>query len=219
MRSITLLLTSIATFLTVAACGDADSGRETVASVDVATLPGVYAGVFPCQNCPAADARLWLRADGTYFMRQDYRAAEGDDVEHMYSLGRWAWDAGGAELILRGRGPERRFAYDSGALHMRGPRLPHVLERDGATAPFTDRLMLEGQYESGIGAGTLSECATGLRLAVRDDASGRNLRRRHRAISPANRAVWVSVEAHLIYGPGEALAIDRVLAIRPDHDC
>jgi copper homeostasis protein (lipoprotein) len=218
MRSIVYLLVSIAS-LTLAACGESGSHSEPAPAVDLSTLPGVYAGVFPCQNCPGIDARLWLRPDGAFFMRQDHRAAEGVDVERTHAFGRWAWDAGGGELVLRGRGPERRFHYAERALRMLVPGVPHVLERDEAPLPFTDRVTFEGQYESSAGSGTVTECATGLRFAVRDDASGRNLRRRHRGISPANHAVWVSIEAHLVFGPAEILAVDRVLAMRPSHDC
>jgi hypothetical protein len=160
-----------------------------------------------------------LRPDGAFFMRQDHRVAEGADVERTHSLGRWAWDAGRGELVLRGHGPERRFHYVDGALHMAVSGLPHVLDRD-ATAPlFTDRVRFEGQYESSVGAGTLRDCVTGLHLSVRDDTGGRNLRRRHRAVSPADRAAWVRIEAHLVYGRGETLAVESLLAIRPDQEC
>ena len=219
MRSIPHLLPSIAAALILAGCGDSDSPDETAPVVDLGTLVGVYAGVFPCANCPAIDARLWLRADGAFFMRQDHRAAEGADVERTHSLGRWAWDAGAGELVLRSRGPERRFHYVDGALHMAVSGLPHVLERDSAAPPFTDRATYEGQYESSAGAGSFRDCATGLRLDVRDDNGGRNLRRRHRAVSPADRAAWVRIEAHLVYERGEALAVERLLAIRPGQAC
>jgi hypothetical protein len=151
-------------------------------------------------------------------MRQDHRV-EGAEVERTHSLGRWAWDAGAGELVLRGRGPERRFHYVDGALQMAVSGLPHVLERDGAGQPFTDRARFEGQYESTVGVGTLRDCITGLQLTVHDDSGGRNLRRRHRAVSAANRAAWVQIEAHLVYERGEALAIDRLLAIRPGQTC
>jgi hypothetical protein len=94
-----------------------------------------------------------------------------------------------------------------------------VLERDGAAPPFTDRTRFEGQYESSVGVGTFDDCITGLELTVHDDTGGRNLRRRHRAVSPANRAAWVQIEAHLGYERGEALAIDRLIAIRPGQEC
>lgn len=219
MRSIAYLLASVATSLTLAACGGPDSDGEPAPAVDIGALVGVYAGVFPCDNCPAIDARLWLRSDGVFFLRQDHRAAEGAEVERTHALGRWAWDAGAGELVLRGHGPERRFHHVAGALQMAVPGLPHVLERDPAAQPFTDRVRLEGQYESSVGVGTLRDCVTGLHVAVRDDTGGRNLRRRHRAVSPANRTAWVRIEAHLVYGREETLAVEHLLAIRPDQDC
>jgi copper homeostasis protein (lipoprotein) len=219
MRSIADLLVSISASLALAACGGPDSDIEPAPAIDVSTLVGVYSGVFPCENCPGIDARLWLRPDGAFFMRQDHRATEGAEVERTHSLGRWAWDAGAGELVLRGRGPERRLHYVGGALQMAVSGLPHVLERDVAARPFTDLARFEGQYESSVGAGTLRDCVTGLQLAVNDDTGGRSLRRRHRAVSPANRAAWVQVEAHLVYEQGEALAIDQLIAIRPGQAC
>jgi hypothetical protein len=94
-----------------------------------------------------------------------------------------------------------------------------VLERDDAAQNFSDRARFEGQYESSVGVGTLRDCVTGLELTVHDDAGGRSLRRRHRAVSPANRAAWVQIEAHLVYERGEALAIDSLIAIRPGQEC
>ena len=99
------------------------------------------------------------------------------------------------------------------------PGAPHVLERDAAAEPFADKMTFEGQYDSSVGVGTLRECVTGLALTIRDDTGGRNLRRRHRAVSPAERAVWVSVEARLGYGRGEVLAVERLVAIRPGQKC
>jgi len=219
MRSYALLLALIATSLALTACGEAASDRESAPPVDIGTLPGVYAGVFPCENCLATDARLWLRPDGIYFMSQDRRAAEDGEVESTHTIGLWAWDTGDRELVLRAHGPERRFYYAEDTLRMLVPGAPHMLERDGAGAPFTDRLPLEGQYESSAAAGTFTECVTGLRLPVRDDAAGRNLRRRQRGVSAASRPVWVSIEGHLIYGQAEVLAVDRVLAMRPGRGC
>ena len=219
MRSLAYIQVAIIASLTLVACGGPDSDGAAPPTVEVGTLVGVYKGVFPCENCPAIDAGLWLRPDGAFFLRQDHRAAEGADVERTHSLGRWAWDAGVGELVLRGRGPERRFRYIDGALRMAVPGLPHVLERDDASPPFTDRVGLEGQYESSVGVGSVRDCITGLHLTVHDDTNGRNLRRRHRAVSPANRAAWVRIEAHLVYEGGETLAVDRLLAIRPGQEC
>ena len=114
-------LISIAASLTLGACSESGSESEPAPAVDLGTLPGVYAGVFPCLDCPGIDTRLWLRPDGAFFMRQDRRAAEGADVERTHAFGLWAWDSGDGELILRGRGPERRFHYVEGARKMAVP--------------------------------------------------------------------------------------------------
>src|SRR6185436_8756333 len=71
---------------------------------------------FPCSNCAAIEATLWLRPDGRFFLRQRFT----DDAESSngtkprapaatYGLGRWVWDDIAAELVLHGGGPERRL--------------------------------------------------------------------------------------------------------------
>jgi hypothetical protein len=224
MRSGTVPIVILAAAL-LCGCGAHRSSEDSTASVDLATLPGVYVGTFPCLNCPGADARLWLRPDGVFFLREDFRADEVSEAERSYALGRWAWDTATSELVLRGRGPERRFAYaPPGRLQMQVPGAPHVLERDATARRFADRLPLEGKYDSSEGFGTFLECVTGLRFAVRGDADGPSLRRRHRAVSPADRALWVSIEAHIVYAdpggaPTESLAVDRVVTLRPGGEC
>jgi hypothetical protein len=206
------------------ACGENDAASSNVPLLDPSTLPGVYAGTFPCANCPGIEVRLWLRTDGVFFMRQDYQSTDDGPAERVHASGHWAWDSAAPALVLRGQGPERRFSYQDPLLklHTVGGEQP-VLERDAAADPFTDRLPLQGEYVSAGDAGTLSECVTGLRFRVDDDPRGRDLRRRHRAVSPADRPALVSIEAHLVDSgpdaPHETLAVDRFLALSPSGNC
>ena len=77
-----------------------------------ASLPGVWTGTFPCENCSGIDTQLVLRPDGIFlFAQTDAPAAE--DVPKpvtAYSLGHWSWDPGARLLTLSGRGPSRVFA-------------------------------------------------------------------------------------------------------------
>jgi copper homeostasis protein (lipoprotein) len=216
--------TLVISALLLSACGENDAGSGNAPPFDPTTLPGIYAGTFPCGNCPGIDVRLWLRNDGVFFMRQDYRATDEDPVERVHALGHWAWDSAAPALVLRGQGPERRFSYEEPLLKMHTLGEQPVLERDDGAGPFSDRLPLQGEYVSaGDGVGTFSECVTGLRLRVNDDARGRDLRRRHRAVSPADRPALVSIDAHLAESAStpadEVLIVDRFVALQPGSDC
>jgi len=66
-----MLLSRLAVFLVIAllgGCSD-ESDRDTSAVLPEASLPGVYAGVFPCDGCPGIAATLWLRTDGRFFFQ------------------------------------------------------------------------------------------------------------------------------------------------------
>ena len=52
--------------LLVSACGD-DGDREPPPELRVASLPGVYSGVFPCDGCPGIPTTVWLLMGGGYF--------------------------------------------------------------------------------------------------------------------------------------------------------
>jgi copper homeostasis protein (lipoprotein) len=217
MRKVTIVM--LVAMLGACDKDDGDTGDAPV--VDLAALPGVYAGTLPCGNCPGIAVRLWLRDDGVFFMRQDYMATVDSPTERVHALGHWTWDAAAA-LVLRGRGPERRFSYQAPRLEMHtlsGER--PILERD-TEEPFTDSLSLQGEYISTGDAATFAECLTGLRFRVHEDARGRDLRRRHRSVSPADRAALVSIDAHIAppgAAPGEVLIVDNFVALRPGTDC
>src|SRR5512143_799549 len=132
----------------VAGC---DRGRGDDADAPTpapATLPGVYAGQFPCSNCTGVGATLWLRDDQRFFFRQSFTGGQGAvGTEMTYALGRWSWDEHAAEVVLRGAGPERRLAVlDADRLRLRvASPVEHVLARDATDPAFKDRLRLDGE--------------------------------------------------------------------------
>src|SRR6185503_4980837 len=57
---------------------DRDVQEKTEPRAQMPTrIAGVYAGEFPCSNCAAIEATLWLRPDGRFFLRQRFT----DDAE------------------------------------------------------------------------------------------------------------------------------------------
>lgn len=204
-----------------------------VATPMPATLPGVYSGQLPCSNCAAIATTLWLRRDGRFFIRQRFidegdgtPAANAAQDSASYSLGRWQWDELKAEAVLRGAGPERRFAPREGErlqLRVASP-LEHVLTRDASAPAFGDRLALDGESTVTEHGATFRECLTGLEFTVAERGAYRELRRQHRRMNPRGKVALTTVEGHLVTvttktTTSEHLAVDRFVTIKPGTAC
>ncbi len=207
-------------------CGR-DSRDETEPRILMpAFLPGVYAGEFPCSNCAAIEATLWLRPDRGFVLRQrlldDASTPSGPST--TYGLGRWSWDEVSAEVVLRGRGPERRFVVrDEGKLQLRSASAP-VLARDAMAPRFVDRLLLDGESAVSEAGASFKECSTGLTFSVVDAGAYRELRRQHRRMNPRGKVALTTVEGHLVAAGGgsttrERLVVDQFIAIKPGTGC
>jgi hypothetical protein len=193
------------------------------------SLPGVYAGRLPCSNCAAIAATLWLRADGTFFLRQafvDETAAVPADDAPTYALGRWYWDEYAAEAVLRSVGPERRLVVlDVDRLRLRAAStVEHVLERDPSAPPFTDRFRLDGESAVTKDGARFNECLTGLQLTVADTGNANELRRQHRLMNPRGNVALTTIEGHLELTTSndtsvERLVVDRFITIKPGTSC
>jgi copper homeostasis protein (lipoprotein) len=199
-----------------------------------AGIAGVYAGEFPCSNCSAIKATLWLRPDGRFFFRQrfvdDAKSSEksaSPAATTTYGLGRWDWDEITAELVLRGSGPERRLVVSDAehlALRAASP-VPQVLQRDHSEPAFKDRITLDGESALTENGATFKECRTGLVLPVVVDAGAyRQLRHHHRTMNASGKLALTMLEGHLVTaGDGattsERLVVDQFISIKPGTGC
>lgn len=227
-RPLSLLLALVTTLAGGCSGKSSDEGERRTPLP--ATLAGVYSGTFPCSNCAAIEATLWLRTDGAFVLRQrlldDAAVPSGDAAgpSTTFGLGRWSWDELSAEAVLRGRGPERRLAVRAdGSLQLRvASPVEHVLARDGAAPRFTDRLVLDGESAVSETGATFKECATGVTFTVADAGAYRELRRQHRRMNARGKVALTTVEGHLTgerAAPGERLVVDQFIAIKPGTGC
>jgi copper homeostasis protein (lipoprotein) len=209
--------------------GNASSDGAAPTTPEPPALVGVYAGRFPCSNCTAIEATLWLRADGSFVLRQkliDESAAKPANDPPTYGLGRWHWDEHTAEAVLAGPGPPRRVTVldtDRLKLLVASP-VEHVLERDATAPPFADRIALEGESAVSDKGAVFRECRTGIEWPVADAGAYRELRRQHRRLNPRGKVTLTAVEAHLApagdaAAPTEALVVDRVVGLKPGKGC
>ena len=196
------------------------------------SVAGVYAGEFPCSNCAAIEATLWLRPDGRFFLRQRFVDHADSSVEKTpgapsatYGLGRWAWDEISAQVVLHGAGPERRLVVrDAEHLELKATSpLAHVLARDRSGPAFKDRLALDGESTMTATGATFKECLTGLELPVVVDAGAyRRLRNYHREMNARGKIALTMVEGHLVTDAAttsERLVVDQFISMKPGTGC
>lgn len=213
----------------IAACSRNDGDETPPTTPMPPSVPGVYAGEFPCSNCAAIAATLWLRPDGGFVLRQRFVEAEDAATQAAgpaatFGLGRWSWDERAAQLVLRGAGPERRLAVhteDRLQLLVASP-IEHALTRDPASPPFVDRLSLDGESVVTQDGATFTECLTGLTFAVADASAYRELRRQHQRLNPRGRVALTTLEARLAPATEEQpeqLVIERFVTMKPGTPC
>jgi hypothetical protein len=192
-----------------------------------AALPGVYDGTLPCADCKEIAATLWLRGDERFFLRQSIVVDDGTTESSSYSFGRWRWDETAAEIVLSGRGPDRRLArLDADRLELRtASPLQQLLVRDASARPFTDRVQLEGESAVTENGATFVQCVTGLELPIADAGAFKELRRQHRVLNRSGKVALTTLDAHLTSvaagdSTTEVLVVDRVVEpIKPGKGC
>lgn len=213
-------------------CGSESANAPAVQTPMPATLAGVYSGQFPCSNCAAIDATVWLRPDGAFFLRQQFEddataaASTSKAPSATFAFGRWSWDEVAAEAVLRGAGPERRLTVrDDDHLQLRvASPTEHVLTRDAAAPHFGDRVTLDGESAVSENGATFKECLTGLTFTVADAGAYRELRRQHRRMNPRGKVAITTIEGHLAVTQKESttserLVVDRFITMKPGRGC
>lgn len=220
--------TTLLLIAAVAACSGGTDDAPPAATPMPDGLPGVYTGELPCSNCAAIEASIWVRPDGRFFLRQRYVTADGaaDDAANVYTLGLWRWDETEAELVLAARGPERRLLrLDAERLElMTASPVAHVLVRDPAAPPFTDRVRLDGESAIVDGNAEFIECLTGLQFAVAKEGAYGELRRQHRRLNPRGRVTRTALEGRIVTraaqdSANETLLVERVIDLKPGVGC
>ena len=207
----------------LAGCGD-DPADEAEAKpvAEPGWLRGVYAGRFPCGDCPGIETGLWLREGGTFFYRQNYLAADGEaGAGAFYAMGRWRWDEALGQVALERDGPTRWFEpVAENTLRFRTSAQPdHLLSKLDAETPFDYLVTLEGEYQPAK-VQRLTECRTGLSLAIVETGEGRRIRRQYRSM-PRGQPVIAVAEGRIATQAdgGLAFSIERLVTLKPGERC
>ncbi len=206
--------------LVLGACGGGEPPPDDGRAAVPAPRPGLWQGTFPCADCPGIEVTLWLRPDGAFFLRQHYLADDGGG-ERYYGLGRWVWVDAEPELRLRSGGPERVFdRAGPGLLAMRvASDLPHRLERSGDLAPFTDTIVLEGEYRVADGERRFRECRSGLAWPIVPRGDYRRLLHQYGRV-PRGEDALATVRGRLEpTAGGDVLFIEELVQLQPGRRC
>ena len=213
-------LLASAMVLFVCGCAEDSHRAEHRPNFPPDTLPGVYAGTFPCTNCDGIATRLWLLPEHAFFLRQRYLdETEGDFVAH--SLGRWHWDEVERTLVLVAPGPTRALSRpDQNRLKLvtRG-EAPHELARETDAAGFTDTVRIQGLLDVSGGRASFTECLSMVRAEVEALAAHAKLMRQSRRIGTPAR---VEIDGRFNWHGDDVaptLIVEEVVAYQPHRSC
>lgn len=209
--------------LLISACSD-DPESVPAPTLPVASLPGVYSGMFPCDGCPGIATTLWLRADGTYFFEQRYAAADNREALTVHNLGRWQTTTDLHAIELTGEGPTRRFTrLDRDMLAMRtDSSLEHRLTRDAGASDISTTIHLAGIMRMQGGKASFAECLTGLIVPVNKGGDFGRFWHQYRGLAGQGRPAYVELEGRFLWsddGAPKSVTIERFVTIKENAGC
>jgi copper homeostasis protein (lipoprotein) len=187
-----------------------------------------WRGVIPCADCEGIETSLFLAKDGTWVMNQHYQGVSREPSS-FGSYGTWARTA--EKLVLTDSQGEKSYYRAKGdkleMLDREGnpidSKLNYTLEPVKSSLPVTPMAM-RGMYFYMADAATFTDCATGKRVAVANNAE---LERGYAAArGNAMKPVLLVVEAHFIQeanpDTGEqvkTLKADKGAKFMPGKEC
>jgi len=226
------------TLLLVRSGGDPRSsgpgGGETPTSVPLGSLPGSFLGDLPCADCPGIRYQLDLFPDGVFFLRTTY-LGRGEDARHD-DIGRWVVASEGKTLVLHGgRDAPAMFAIQGHdrlrKLDVKGRPIESALNydlfRSAEAAPLEPRLAMRGMYRYLADAGLFTECLTGRKLPVAQEADNAVLEAAYaESRRDAGEELLVNLEGRIAPRPkmeGDGtqptLVVGRFIGVWPGETC
>jgi hypothetical protein len=219
-------LNRLGIFLVIALISGCSDDRDSDSSSELAeaSLPGVYAGVFPCDGCPGITATLWLRADSRFFFRQRYPEDDSREAMDTYNLGRWSSITEGRTIELRGAGPRRTFTrMDLDTLLMQTDSdLEHRLTRDPTKNGISATIRMVGMMRMRGDSASFTECLTGLVAPVSKGGDFGRFQHQYRSAGRRNEPVFVELEGRFSWsgdGAMKSLTIERFVTVKAGEAC
>ena len=187
-----------------------------------------WRGVLPCADCEGIETSLFLQKDGTWVMNERYQGVSREPSS-FGSYGTWARTAD--KLVLTDSEGEKSYYRAKGEklemLDREGnpieSKLNYTLEPVNASLPTTPMAM-RGMYFYMADAATFTDCATGQRVAVANNAQ---LERDYAAAQGSDsKPILLVVDGHFTVEPNpdtgamvKTLATDKAGKFTPGKDC
>ncbi|WP_049008090.1 envelope stress response activation lipoprotein NlpE, partial [Citrobacter koseri] len=187
-----------------------------------------WRGVLPCADCEGIETSLFLEKDGTWVMNERYQGVR-EEPSSFASYGTWARTAD--KLVLTDSKGEKSYYRAKGdALEMLDregnpieSQFNYTLESVSASLPVTP-MPVRGMYFYMADAATFTDCATGKRMPVANNAQ---LERDYLAArGAAEKPVLLTVEGHFTQEANpdtgaqvKTLVADKEIKFVPGQDC
>lgn len=230
MKKIVVSAVAALTLATLIGCHnrpDVDVIHPTQAT-ELKPMSQSFRGVLPCADCEGIETSLFLEKDGSWVMNEHYQGAR-DEPSSFASYGTWARTAD--KLVLTdGEGEKRYYRPKGEALEMLDregnpieSQFNYTLEPVKASLPVTPMAM-RGMYFYMADAATFTDCATGKRVSVVNNAE---LERGFLAArGDSEKPVLLTIEAHFTLEanpdtgmPTKVMAPDSNGKFFPNQDC
>ncbi|HSP89529.1 MAG TPA: copper resistance protein NlpE N-terminal domain-containing protein [Vicinamibacterales bacterium] len=192
------------------------AGQARGAAGALGALPASFAGDLPCADCEGIRYRLNLFPDGVFFLGLTY-LGKGDGAA-FDDIGTWMLSSNQQLLVLKGgREASTLFrivdATTLRKLDLEGrdidSALPYAMTRTAAFERLEPRLPMRGMFRYMADAGVFTECSTGQRWPVAQEADNATLEREYLKVrTEPGGPVLVSVDGRVAMRPkmeGEGL--------------
>lgn len=230
MKRILLVTAAIAMLCALPGCNNRtdETMLNPVQDRTLQPMPQSWRGVVPCADCSGIERSLFLERDGTWVMNERYLDAPSPTTAFA-SYGTWARTA--EKLVLTSSTGDKAYYQVKGdkleMLDMQGnpinSSLNYTLTPVKASLPVTPMAM-RGMYFYMADAATFTDCATGKRIAVANNAQ---LERDYAvARGESMKPVLLVVEGHFTQEPNpdtgeqvKTLATDKSGKFMPGKGC
>ena len=230
MKKIVLSAVAACSLFILYGCNHRGEGEmlQATAITELKPMEQSWRGVLPCADCEGIETSLFLEKDGTWIMNERYQGVSREPSSFA-SYGTWArtadrlvlTDSKGEKSWYRVTGERLEMLDRSGnPIHS---TLNYTLESVKASLPTTPMTM-RGMYFYMADAATFTDCATGKRVMVANNAQ---LERGYMAARGAdNGPVLMMAAGHFTYDanpdsgePVKTLRVDKDIQFVPGKDC
>ncbi|MGU3414222.1 envelope stress response activation lipoprotein NlpE [Enterobacteriaceae bacterium C23F] len=221
MKKVLVALAAMGILCVLPGCNNRSDEQTLKGSQEAALQPmqQSWRGVLPCADCEGIETTLFLEKDGTWVMNERYQGV-AREPSSFGSYGTWARTA--EKLVLTDSQGEKSYYRAKGdkleMLDREGnpivSTLNYTLEPVKTSLPTTP-IAMRGMYFYMADAATFTDCATGKRVAVANNAQ---LERDYAAArGDATKPVLLTVEGHFTFEPNPDTG-EQVRTLKTDKD-